>query len=126
MDHILSTFEPNRLASSTPQLMLSSSVSNVLVCLSIYILNITSIFCASTLMSFLVLVRLKATIQLKGLENIPCLSQWYCRRGRKEPGPSTPATPQYLPMFVMVSSQPNSQQEVSSMRSTFESSLIFE
>ncbi|XP_024378745.1 polycomb group protein EMBRYONIC FLOWER 2 isoform X2 [Physcomitrium patens] len=59
--------------------------------------------------------RLKATIQLKGLENIPCLSQWYCRRGRKEPGPSTPATPQYLPMFVMVSSQPNSQQEMYSL-----------
>ncbi|XP_024376716.1 polycomb group protein EMBRYONIC FLOWER 2 isoform X2 [Physcomitrium patens] len=59
--------------------------------------------------------RLKATIQLKGPLYLPCLSQWYNRRGQVEPGSSTAATHQYLPMFVMVSSQPNSQQEMFSL-----------
>ncbi|KAG0576454.1 hypothetical protein KC19_5G081300 [Ceratodon purpureus] len=59
--------------------------------------------------------RLKVTVQLKGLLNIPSLSQWYNRRGQMEPGPSTAATPQYLPIFVMVSSQPNSQQDMFSL-----------
>lgn len=68
---------------------------------------------------FLVLDRLKVTVQLKGLLNIPTLSQWYNQRGQMEPGPSTAATHQYLPIFVMVSSQPNSQQEVSSVHFEF-------
>lgn len=56
--------------------------------------------------------RLEVTIKLKGLVNAPSLSQWYSRRGQLEPGPSTAATHQYLPIFVMVSSQPNPQKEI--------------
>lgn len=59
--------------------------------------------------------RLKVTIRLKGLLNVPCLSQWHSGRGQTEPGPSTAFTHQHLPIFVMVSSQPNSQQEMFSM-----------
>jgi hypothetical protein len=74
-----------------------------------------------TLKGFPVLDRLKVTVQLKGLLNIPSLSQWYNRRGQMEPGPSTAATHQYLPICVMVSSQPNSQQDVCNVQFEFDS-----
>lgn len=69
---------------------------------------------------FPVLDRLKVTVQLKGFLNIPSLSHWYNRRGQMEPGPSTAATHQYLPIFVMVSSQPNPQQDVCNVQFEFD------
>jgi len=56
--------------------------------------------------------RIKVRVQATGLLNTSSLCQWKNQMGRIDPSPSTGSTHQFLPMFIMVTNQPNPQQEV--------------